>query len=129
MDGMVTEFVDINRGVPQGAVLDPFLFSLMVDDINPLIPKDNLLIKFADDITVSAPAKENSDTAVVEVNIIDNWAMENRMSLNLFKAWEMVMSEKTPYHPYQPLSPGIGQIERKHWLKLLGTTFQDDPIC
>ena len=98
MDGMVTEFVDINRGVP-------FLFSLMVDDINPLIPKDNLLIKFADDMTVSAPAKENSDTAVVEVNIIDNWAMENRMSLNLFKAWEMVMSKKTPYHPYQPLSP------------------------
>ena len=51
MNGIVTEFVDINRGVPQGTVLGPFLFSLMLDDIKPLRPKDNLLIKFADDIT------------------------------------------------------------------------------
>ena len=44
MDGTVTEFVDINRSVPQGAVLGLFLFSLIVNDIKPLEPKDNLLI-------------------------------------------------------------------------------------
>ena len=88
VDGIVTEFVDINRGVPQGTVIGPFLFSLMVDDIKSLKPQDNLLIKFADDITVSAPVKMGGDTAIVEVNNIDNWAMENRMSLNLSKTWE-----------------------------------------
>ena len=50
VDGTVTEFVDINRCVAQGTVLGPFLFSLMVDDIKPHRPKDNLLIKSADDI-------------------------------------------------------------------------------
>lgn len=49
MDGIRTEFVDIKRGVPQGIVLGPFFFSLMVDNTKPLGPKDNLLIKFADD--------------------------------------------------------------------------------
>ena len=75
----------------------------MVDNIKPLRPKGNLLIKFADDIAVSAPIKEDSDTAVVEVNSTDNWAIENRMSLNLSKTLEMVMSGKTQ----KPLPPWL----------------------
>ena len=35
VDGIETDFLDINRGVPQGTVIGPFLFSLMVNDINP----------------------------------------------------------------------------------------------
>jgi hypothetical protein len=39
------------RRETQGTVLDPFLFSLMVDE--RYNPKDNLLVKFADDMTVN----------------------------------------------------------------------------
>lgn len=52
--------------------LGPFLFSLMVDDIKPLMLKDNLLVIFAYDITVSLPVKSDGDRATVEVNNIDN---------------------------------------------------------
>ena len=89
VDGLETEYVDITRGVPQGTVLGPFLFSVMVNDIKS-VDGDNLLVKFADDITVSAPVKNGKDTALTEVTNIKDWANENRMIVNISKTWEMV---------------------------------------
>ena len=54
VDGVVTSFLNINRGVPQGTVLGPLLFSIMVNDIKPVIPQTSLM-KYADDITASVP--------------------------------------------------------------------------
>ena len=62
VDGITTEFIDINRGVPQGTVLGPILFSLMVNDIQLADPSRNLMVKFADDITISIPVSKDSNT-------------------------------------------------------------------
>lgn len=51
VDGVTTKPVEIDRGVRQRTVLDPVLFSIMVNDINVVNPETNLLIKVADDIT------------------------------------------------------------------------------
>ena len=126
VDGITTEFIDINRGVPQGTVLGPILFSLMVNDIQLADPRRNLLVKFADDITISIPVSNDStDATINEVNSIRDWAASNRMTLNLSKTWEMLIHGKTTKPNPQP----VPDIERKSWLKLLGITFQENPCC
>ena len=71
--------------------MGPFLFSLMVNDIKPMDAQNNLLVKFVDDITTSAPVKSRSDSAEDEVESIQNWSDANQMTLNLSKTWEMVV--------------------------------------
>ena len=58
VDGITTKFLKINRGVPQGTVLCPILFSIMVNDIKSTNPI-NELCKFADDITVEVPGYDD----------------------------------------------------------------------
>ena len=125
VDGIVTNFVSINRGVPQGAVLGPFLFSLMVNDIEVKHPQMNNLTKYADDLTVSAPVTSSGDSALDEVTNIESWASNNRMTLNFEKTWEMLLCNRSLAMP----PPPINGIRRKKWLKLFGVTFQENPRC
>ena len=66
----------------------------MVNNIRPVYPERNLLLKYADDLTLSLP-----DHSFIEVNTIQHWAVRNRMKLNLTKTWEMVVHGRTvPNH-------------------------------
>ena len=68
----LSEFLKINPCVPQGTVLGPILFSIMVNDIEPVNPI-NELCKFADDITVEAPGYDEDDTGTEEVEHMKSW--------------------------------------------------------
>ena len=69
VDGIITNCVDINRGVPQGTILGPVLCSIIVNDIKP-VDKNNELLKFADHMTLEVPGINGSDTSNMEVNNI-----------------------------------------------------------
>ena len=107
--GFVSEFASINRGVPQGTVLGSILFSIMVNDIRPVYPERNLLLKYADDLTLRVPVSAHQNHAFIEVNSVQHWAGRNRMKLNLTKTWEMVVHGRIS----KPLPPLVQGIERK----------------
>ena len=52
------------------------------------------------------------------------WAEKNQMTLNLNKTWEMLLKRGSLKVPPAPLAI----MERKTTLKLLGVTFEDDPV-
>ena len=96
VDRVFTSFLSINGGVPKGTVLGPLLFSIMVNDIQPVISQ-TLLIKYADDITASVPITigfNHTDSSHHEVTNIKRWADNNLMKLNMKKTFEMVVKGK-----------------------------------
>ena len=126
VDGCSTEYVSINRGVPQGTVLGPVLFSIFINDIKAVNTDKNLLVKFADDITVSLPieASVGLDESETEVQSFIEWSEKNCMQVNLTKTWELLLRGKTTRTPPEPLEI----IGRKEKLKLLGVTFEQVPV-
>ena len=67
----------------------------MANDIAVENPSKDLLIKFADDMTLSVPVKSNlPDSSLKEVENIVNWSKDNSMVLNLGKTWEMERQNK-----------------------------------
>ncbi len=122
VDGIETEYLNINRGVPQGTVLDPVSFSVLINDIKTVDPI-NQLIRFADDMTLEVPGNESGDTSKVELDNIQEWTTNNRMALNMKKTYEMIVRGNVR----TPLPDPFPSIERKTWLKILGITLQDLP--
>ena len=70
------------------------------DNISEAFYEKSLMIKFADDSTLSAPVKANGfDPSSDEIVNIQKWSFENRMSLNLGKTWEIVVRGKNKQIP------------------------------
>ena len=68
----------------------PVLFSIMVNDIMAVYPNKNLLVKYTVNITLTdSPIRSNF--ADLSLQNIQRWSIENRMTLNLKKTWEMVV--------------------------------------
>jgi hypothetical protein len=121
IDGVTAEFLDINCGVPQGYVLGPVMFTIMVNDIKEMNFSIDLS-KFSDDIAIIAPHYDYEDSAGDEVENMKLWSNENRMSLNMEKTHEITVRGKV-----STLPDHIPSIIRKKCLKLLGVTMEEIP--
>ena len=73
-------------GVPQGTVLGPLLFLIMIYDINKGTTSSNL-ISFADDTRVysNIAQADDCDNLQSDLNTIYYWALQNIMFLKLSK--------------------------------------------
>ena len=77
--------------MPQGTILGPIRFSVMLNDIQAVDSHSSTLVKFADDLTESVLVKGIQNQAPQEVQNILSWTQDNLMTINLTKTKEMVV--------------------------------------
>ena len=105
-----SESINVNAGVPQGSVLGPLLFLIMVNDLPRNITCDSLL--FADDTTLFVTGREPQDISSImnsAFNEAANWFEANGFKLNVNKTQNILFSPKND--------------DRSSSVKLLGIIF------
>ena len=103
LPGVMSNWVTVKAGVPQGSILGPLLFLLFINDIVSDIASNIRL--FADDTTLYMIVENPLTTAEVlnsDIHKISTWAKKWLVTFNPLKTESLIISRKVnkPNHPY-----------------------------
>jgi len=123
-DALSSEWKACSSGVPQGSILGPFLFSMVVNSFN-VISERSKAILYADDLTIVHHVPENlPDRSQAELNHLQSWASQNKLFINSKKSFVMNINPHNYSIPDIFINNSILSLSSS--LKLLGIYFTND---
>ena len=127
-NGSKSSTASIISGVPQGTVLGPLLFLILINDIDEKISQSNVNI-FADDTRIKKVIKTEDDSTKLqeELNKLYDWEKTNNMEFNGSK-FEVLKcgSKKTLKENTKYYSPDNKEIDEKESLRDLGIIMNNE---
>lgn len=127
LNGVHSNWGNIEAGVPQGSVLGPLLFLVYINDISKVVTSNIRL--FADDTTLFITVDDDPVRPASQLNHdlreINKWANQWLVKFSPPKTESMVISNKqNTFHP--PLFFGSDMIKQVNEHKHLGLWFSSD---
>lgn len=111
----------VSRGVPQGSVLGPSIFSVITSDLHTANTACKM-VKYADDISVVVPMSKQNDTKTTilsEIRAVQEWCERNKLALNNDKTSILLCTSNT--NALQLELP----FNTSHETTILGVTIND----
>ena len=120
-----SEWGPVPAGVPQGTKLGPWLFVLMINDLDTNAQQ----WKYVDDTTVSEVVVNDGESHVQAIiaNRVIEWSRENRVQLNADKCKELRISFAKEQTVFDPVIIEGKEVELVTITKLLGLTIASEP--
>ena len=79
--------VKINRGAPQGSIISPILFNIVINDLIKEVKEEfgeeQITLAYADDLLFIIHGKVKVKKLI---SIVENWCRKNHMSINYNKS-------------------------------------------
>lgn len=129
-----SEWSNIINGVPQGSVLGPLLFTVLVSDISNVIKRGRYHL-YADDTQLYYTCKvEDANETIAKINSdlenVSNYSTRNCLKLNASKSKYIVIGSRPNLKKLQntvldEIKLGPETIEREFTVKNLGITFDE----
>ncbi len=120
---IMSEWGQLNGGVPQGTKLGPILFLCMINDLSLNLPT----YKYVDDTSAVHISNNAQDNALqTAADSAAEWSKNMNMQLNAKKTKELVIDFSKPNHSLPPITIEGEEIERVQTSKLLGVHLSYD---
>ena len=102
----ISEICEVISGVPQGSILGPLLFLILIDNIDKNITKSSASI-FADDTKATKEIKsiEDAEDLQKDLEILYNWQDINNMQFNDTKFQLLQFGKDKNKHEYWYMTP------------------------
>ena len=119
--------IRVKRGCPQGGILSPFLWNLIVDDLLKFTMNalPAYLQAFADDLVALAEGKDLDHmraSAQKTINTIERWCKSKGLNISALKTKIVLFTWKKDQSLPIPLKVGGRPIELSNSVKFLGVT-------
>ena len=127
IDNVRSEPANMAFGVPQGSVLGPILFLIFINDM-PLSSRLFRYTLFADDTCLfmsHEDPKTLEDLVNSELENIDQWLIDNRLSLNVDKSCFLLFTGKTRFQQDFKICISDKEVSRVSAAKYLGVHIDD----
>lgn len=129
-NAVLSDYEQIEFGVPQGSVVGPTMFIIYVNDLLLSLP-DGCAIAYADDITITASGSK-LDIAVSRLqdllSVVHCWSEHNALYLNTLKCFVMHIRPSLRGYQAQNINIHLGShaLTKVQKLSLLGVIISDD---